>query len=93
MQKSFALSCAIVASLSILAEDKAMVRAEIPGGSLADCQRVAAMFDNTCEGNSPDNGKTMTCTGRMECPGISGLKDYTQRSPCTFTRKLCVQCF
>ena len=68
--------------------------AVIPDQSLASCQQVAAQFDNTCDGVNVDNGATVTCTGSMECPGSSdGIKTYTSSSPCTYTRKLCVQCF
>ena len=67
------------------------------GRTLADCQAIAAKFDNTCDGTAPIDlsthaGEVMTCTGQMMCPDGSGSVLYTDDSPCTFTRKLCATC-
>ena len=66
--------------------------AAIPDGTLASCNSVAALFDNTCSSAGVDDGATVSCTGEMRCPGTSGSATYTDSSPCTFTRKLCVTC-
>ena len=68
------------------------------GRTLADCQTVASLFDNTCDTSegaidlSSAAGVTMSCTGQMMCPNGDGSQTYTESSPCTFTRKLCVTC-
>ena len=67
------------------------------GRTLADCQAVAALFDNTCDGTGPidlstHEGAQMSCTGQMMCPDGSGSQLYTEDNPCTFTRKLCATC-
>jgi len=68
------------------------------GRTLSDCMTVAAMFDNTCDITSGavdltnHTGSEMSCTGQMMCPLGDGSVLYTEDSPCTFTRKLCVTC-
>ena len=37
-------------------------------------------------------GKEVTCTGEMYCPGSDSLILYTDESPCKWKRKLCVTC-
>ena len=34
----------------------------------------------------------MSCTGQMMCPEGSGSEYFTEKNPCTYTRKLCVTC-
>ena len=61
--------------------------------TLAKCQEVANLFDNTCSDTttpidfSTHAGSSMTCTGENLCPNGSGTS-----TPCTWTRKLCVTC-
>ena len=69
------------------------------GRTLADCQTVAAMFDNTCGSTSTPltsitnhAGAEVACKGYMKCPGGSGFGTYASGSECKFTRKLCVTC-
>lgn len=68
------------------------------GTTLADCMKVAALFDNTCDINDGPidfasyTGETMSCTGQMMCPLGDGSQLWTSDNPCTFTRKLCVTC-
>ena len=68
------------------------------GRTLADCQSVASLFDNTCDSLSTPvdldshAGELMSCTGKMMCPEGSGSETYTDENPCTFTRKLCATC-
>ena len=69
------------------------------GRSLADCKKVAALFDNTCDvtANTPitfssHTGATMSCTGTMRCPGGKSKVTFSAESPCTWQRKLCVTC-
>ena len=76
-----------------------LAQAAIPGRTLADCEAVAARFDNTCSGGNPlssfsgHSGADMSCTGSIRCPGGSGTQTYTSSNPCTWTRKLCVTCY
>ena len=69
--------------------------------TLEDCLATASLFDNTCDGTSTPfdwedhAGKTMSCTGIMNCPTIGSVGeqvDYTSSNPCTYVRKLCVTC-
>ena len=69
--------------------------------SQADCEAIAALFDNTCSGTSGADaitvsshaGEDLSCAGQMMCPGTTDPSTlYTTGSPCTFTRKLCVTC-
>ena len=66
------------------------------GRTLADCQTVAAMFDNTCTDGpvvlADHAGVEMSCSGQMMCPLGDGSVTYTTDNPCTFTRKLCISC-
>jgi hypothetical protein len=69
------------------------------GRTYADCLKVAALFDNTCDvtANTPitfssHTGATMSCTGTMRCPSGSTKATFTAASPCTYQRKLCVTC-
>jgi hypothetical protein len=68
------------------------------GRTLADCERIASLFDNTCSSTSEPIdwsshvGETMSCTGQMMCPGGDGSEFYTTENPCQFERKLCVTC-
>ena len=68
------------------------------GRTLADCQTVASLFDNTCDTSAgavdlaTHAGAEMSCSGQMRCPNGSGSQLYTESDPCTFTRKLCVTC-
>lgn len=67
------------------------------GRTLDDCRAIAAMYDNTCDGESPvdmetHTGMQMSCTGQMMCPDGDGSVLYTEENPCTFTRKLCATC-
>ena len=68
------------------------------GRTLADCNAVASLFDNTCDMSAgpidlnAHAGETMQCSGQMWCPNASSTQTYTTSSPCEFTRKLCVTC-
>ena len=68
------------------------------GTTLADCNTVASLFDNTCDISqgavdlSTHAGAEMSCSGQVMCPNGDGSQTYTTESPCTFTRKLCVTC-
>jgi hypothetical protein len=69
------------------------------GRTLADCKAVAALFDNTCDvtANTPitfstHTGANVSCTGTMRCPGGTTKATFSEASPCTWKRKLCVTC-
>lgn len=73
--------------------------ADAIGRTLADCQTVAAMFDNTCGSTSTaltsitsHAGAEMACTGTMRCPGGTTSATFAVGSECKWTRKLCVTC-
>lgn len=69
------------------------------GRTIADCQAIAAMYDNTCDSlDTPVDmqthaGAQMSCTGQMRCPDGEGSEYFTEENPCIYTRKLCVTCY
>ena len=95
--KTFTVVLALIASEALAA---------LPTSDLSGCKTFAKLFDNTCNKDGSGNPiaisntsswgggekASMSCKGTMRCPGASGSSTYTNGSPCTWTRALCVSC-
>ena len=71
---------------------------DIRTNSLADCQKFASKFDNTCTSTSAQLAfdavptATVTCAGNQIC-GTGSEFTADARGGCAWTRKLCVTCY
>ena len=58
--------------------------------SLQDCLQTASLFKNTCTNLTTSIdfnshiGETISCTGRLKCPGENIVRNFTETQPCNW---------